>query len=92
MQSQPESEYLKPRSISLFRRQIGLLPIATPFRAILANELLDSRYKDQDALNVHFRDQWHPLDLKWNAQGLGTYADSPSLDRDTLDLEGMKDG
>ncbi|EKM59540.1 glycosyltransferase family 8 protein [Phanerochaete carnosa HHB-10118-sp] len=50
----------------------------------------DSLHRDQDALNVVFRDEWHPLDLKWNAQGLGTYADSVSVDRDAMDVAAMK--
>lgn len=56
-----------------------------------ADERQSSRYKDQDALNAHFRDDWLSLDLKWNAQGLGTYAECAYPDRNALDLEGMKD-
>ena len=50
-------------------------------------------YKDQDLLNVHFRGEWQEVPLIWNAQGLGTYADSPSTDRTEIatQLEGMKD-
>ena len=48
-------------------------------------------YVDQDALNMTFRDNWLSLDLKWNAQGLGTYAQHPSADRDALNLASMQD-
>ena len=41
---------------------------------VTAAEKSDSTLKDQDALNAHLRGDWHPLSLKWNAQGLGTYA------------------
>ncbi|KAJ7459890.1 glycosyltransferase family 8 protein [Mycena latifolia] len=49
------------------------------------------KFFDQDALNLHFR-EWMPLDQRWNAQGLGTYADLPSVDREALavDLAAMK--
>ncbi|KZT12679.1 glycosyltransferase family 8 protein [Laetiporus sulphureus 93-53] len=50
-----------------------------------------SRFRDQDALNVHFDDDWVPLSLKWNAQGLGTYAELPSADRTTISLAEMHD-
>ncbi|EPT03165.1 hypothetical protein FOMPIDRAFT_59584 [Fomitopsis schrenkii] len=46
-----------------------------------AGAFLDAKYADQDALNTHFRDAWRPLPMKWNAQGLGTYAELPSADR-----------
>ncbi|KAI0922076.1 hypothetical protein AcW2_006871 [Taiwanofungus camphoratus] len=51
----------------------------------------NTRYRDQDALNTHFASSWLPLELKWNAQGLGTYARLPSIDRDTLELSSMRD-
>lgn len=50
-----------------------------------------SRFADQDALNVHFKDDWHEFSLSWNAQGLGTYADCPSPERRDLDLAAMKE-
>jgi hypothetical protein len=53
-------------------------------------EMKGSKFRDQDALNVHFKD-WVPFSLRWNAQGLGTYAVYPSADRDQLDLEEMND-
>ncbi|KAI0699815.1 glycosyltransferase family 8 protein [Cytidiella melzeri] len=56
----------------------------------LAEERQASEYQDQDVLNVHFRDHWYPLDPEWNAQGLGTYADALSPERDVLDLDRMK--
>ena len=50
-----------------------------------------SLQKDEDALNEHFRREWLSLSLRWNAQGLGTYADWPSDDRTVLDLTQMVD-
>ncbi|PCH41546.1 glycosyltransferase family 8 protein [Wolfiporia cocos MD-104 SS10] len=50
-----------------------------------------SKYRDQDALNVHFAGQWLPLDLKWNAQGMGTYAEHPSADRELIQLSQMQE-
>ncbi|KAF8550954.1 nucleotide-diphospho-sugar transferase [Imleria badia] len=38
-------------------------------------DLKGSRFYDQDPLNAHFKDDWVALDLTWNAQGLGTYAE-----------------
>jgi len=54
---------------------------------------LDSKYLDQDALNECFATQWLPLSLKWNAQGLGTYADAdaPELGRNTLNKAELSD-
>ncbi|GJE84815.1 glycosyltransferase family 8 protein [Phanerochaete sordida] len=49
-----------------------------------------SPHEDQDALNDVFRGKWCPLDLKWNAQGLGTYANSEHADRAAMDLTTMK--
>jgi lipopolysaccharide biosynthesis glycosyltransferase len=57
----------------------------------IATKMKDSKYRDQDVLNVYFKDQWAYLRLEWNAQGLGTYADSPGGDRDVLRLEEMVD-
>lgn len=56
----------------------------------LVQQMHNSAYKDQDVLNVVFRGQWHALAPVWNAQGLGTYADSPSPERAVLDLEESK--
>jgi len=57
----------------------------------LAKEMKDAKFRDQDVLNVYFADAWTPLGLTWNAQGLGTYANYPSPDRDTLPLDTMND-
>ncbi|KAG2359023.1 hypothetical protein BDR07DRAFT_1611564 [Suillus spraguei] len=54
-------------------------------------EMKDARYRDQDVLNVHFAGDWTEVSLGWNAQGLGTYAEIGSADRDTLALGDMKD-
>jgi lipopolysaccharide biosynthesis glycosyltransferase len=51
----------------------------------------DSYFKDQDALNVIFRNEWLELSLGWNASGLGTYANMPHPDRDHLRLGEMND-
>ncbi|KAK7443533.1 hypothetical protein VKT23_015706 [Stygiomarasmius scandens] len=53
-------------------------------------KMKDSSFRDQDALNAHFT-EWTTLSLKWNAQGLGTYAKYPSADRDMLNLNDMAD-
>ena len=55
----------------------------------LAARMEHSRFRDQDALNVHFRGNWKAIGLKWNAQGLGTYAECHTPDRVALDLEDM---
>ncbi|KAG2341696.1 glycosyltransferase family 8 protein [Suillus weaverae] len=51
----------------------------------------ESHYRDQDVLNVHFAGDWAEVNLSWNAQGLGTYAEIGSADRDSLALGDMKD-
>ncbi|KAI0092491.1 glycosyl transferase [Irpex rosettiformis] len=56
----------------------------------LADGMMNSEYKDQDVLNVQFRGQWFVLDPVWNAQGLGTYANSHSAERAALDLDNMR--
>ncbi|KIL58176.1 glycosyltransferase family 8 protein [Amanita muscaria Koide BX008] len=56
--------------------------------AIAASHVQD-KYKDQDALNAYFEGDWTPLSLRWNAQGLGTYAKCPSEERASLDLKEM---
>lgn len=77
-----------------FNAGVLLLDSLTKIRADIdgleatARTMKNSRFRDQDALNVHFR-SWLPLSLKWNAQGLGTYAKYPSKDRDKLRLSEM---
>ncbi|CCM03965.1 uncharacterized protein FIBRA_06121 [Fibroporia radiculosa] len=56
-----------------------------------AEEMMQSKFRDQDALNRHFMNDWLPLSLKWNAQGLGTYASLPSPDRASMDISPMQD-
>jgi lipopolysaccharide biosynthesis glycosyltransferase len=68
--------------LALIRRETAAL-------ASSACSLRDSRFRDQDALNMHFQGRWRALPLMWNAQGLGSYAALPSADRDTLDLNAM---
>lgn len=58
---------------------------------MLGKMMKDAKFRDQDALNVHFATNWLSLDVKWNAQGLGTYANIPSADRRSLRLEAMMD-
>ncbi|KAI9574044.1 glycosyltransferase family 8 protein [Boletus coccyginus] len=48
-------------------------------------------FAEQDAFNVHFKTDWTALSLRWNAQGLGTYAGCVSVDRDELCLTEMED-
>ncbi|KAL0949075.1 hypothetical protein HGRIS_009170 [Hohenbuehelia grisea] len=49
----------------------------------LSKEMKESKHRDQDALNVHFANDWYRLDQCWNAQGLGTYAD---IKREGIDV------
>jgi len=46
-----------------------------------------TRFLDQDTLNISFRSDWTQLSLRWNAQGLGTYASIPTAERRNLDLD-----
>ncbi|KAI0722041.1 glycosyl transferase [Cerioporus squamosus] len=84
------------RNIPYFNAGVLLMDFA-PIRArlpalhALVGEMKDSPHKDQDALNVHFKGDWQALSLKWNAQGLGTYARYRTPDRDALDLKEMED-
>ncbi|EPQ59720.1 nucleotide-diphospho-sugar transferase [Gloeophyllum trabeum ATCC 11539] len=57
----------------------------------LADEMRHARFKDQDVLNMHLGGDWKKLSLTWNAQGLGTYADLPSNDRDAIALDELRD-
>ncbi|KAF5378641.1 hypothetical protein D9757_009516 [Collybiopsis confluens] len=52
----------------------------------LGRKMKGSKFRNQDALNVFYANQWTRLSSKWNAQGMGTYARYPSLDRDMLRL------
>lgn len=54
-------------------------------------EMAHSKFREQDALNAHFESDWVALSLKWNAQGLGTYAECTSVDREKLCLKEMED-
>ena len=54
-------------------------------------EMTHAKFREQDALNAHFKTDWVALSLAWNAQGLGTYAECASVDREKLCLEEMKD-
>ncbi|THH08848.1 hypothetical protein EW146_g8856 [Bondarzewia mesenterica] len=55
----------------------------------LARSMRDSPFRDQDILNVHFRDDVLEISLAWNGQGLGTYAEMASEDRDKVNLQEM---
>lgn len=57
----------------------------------LASKMREAKFRDQDFLNTQFANEWIPLPLQWNAQGLGTYAGLPSKDRDLLCLDDMND-
>ncbi|KAF9020737.1 nucleotide-diphospho-sugar transferase [Hymenopellis radicata] len=41
---------------------------------VTAQAMTESTFKDQDCLNVHFAGDWMELDVRYNAQGQGTYA------------------
>lgn len=55
----------------------------------VAKSMLSSKFVEQDALNVHFRGAWKSLSLEWNAQGLGTYAELRTEDREPAKLYEM---
>jgi len=55
----------------------------------VAKSMQSSKFVEQDALNVHFRGGWKPLSLEWNAQGLGTYAELRTTDREAINLHEM---
>lgn len=57
----------------------------------LAKVMKESKHRDPDALNAHFKGGWARLSMRWNAQGLGTYAIAPSADRQALALEELED-
>ena len=50
----------------------------------LSERMKSSLFKEQDVLNKHFEGAWKRLPLKWNAQGLGTYALNALVDRSEL--------
>ncbi|KAL1743630.1 glycosyltransferase family 8 protein [Schizophyllum fasciatum] len=69
--------------LAKMRRSIGdLLSLAQSSEAL--------HFKDQDVLNAHFAGKWTELPLKYNAQGLGTYADRLTAERELLDLDEMR--
>ncbi|KAI0366202.1 glycosyl transferase [Pilatotrama ljubarskyi] len=72
---------------------MDLTTIRKDFRRLraLAAGKKDTKMLDQDALNAHFANSWLPLGLRWNAQGLGTYATYHTPERAALDMEDMKD-
>lgn len=43
----------------------------------------ETTFKDQDYLNLHFKHDWMALPLRYNAQGLGTYANISTPERDS---------
>ena len=55
----------------------------------VAKSMVSSKFAEQDALNVHFRGAWKSLNLEWNAQGLGTYAELQTADREAVKLREM---
>ncbi|KAG8795995.1 hypothetical protein FRC12_006831 [Ceratobasidium sp. 428] len=56
-----------------------------------AQSMKDSFFKDQDALNRVFGADWLELSLRWNATGMGTYANIPTPERSALRLHEMID-
>ncbi|KAH9853397.1 glycosyl transferase [Lenzites betulinus] len=57
----------------------------------IASAMKGAKMQDQDALNVHFDGKWVPLSLRWNAQGLGTYAAHRTPEREALAMDEMED-
>jgi lipopolysaccharide biosynthesis glycosyltransferase/predicted O-methyltransferase YrrM len=55
----------------------------------VTKSMLSSKFLEQDALNIHFRGAWKSLSLEWNAQGLGTYAEHRTADREAINLHEM---
>ena len=55
----------------------------------VAKSMVSSKFVEQDALNIHFRGNWKSLSLEWNAQGLGTYAELSTPDREAANLHEM---
>ena len=55
----------------------------------VAKSMVSSKFVEQDALNVHFQGAWKSLNLEWNAQGLGTYAELRTADREAVKLHEM---
>lgn len=55
--------------------------------------LQNAPYADQDALNAHFSVSggWEEFSVRWNAQGLGTYAKYEAPGREWIDKGGMDD-
>ena len=56
---------------------------------VVAKSIPFSKFLDQDAMNIHFRGAWKPLNLEWNAQGLGIYAKCRTADKETVNLHEM---
>ncbi|KAF8530790.1 nucleotide-diphospho-sugar transferase [Gautieria morchelliformis] len=91
----PEEERGRP----YFNAGVLLLDLARvrehlPALKRMTQERKDTRYKDQDMLNAFFaagERNWHELDIKWNASGLGTYAACSSSDRDAVWANGELD-
>ncbi|KAI0723597.1 glycosyl transferase [Earliella scabrosa] len=83
-------------SIQYFNAGVLVMDLAAirqrlPQLYAVAEKTKDSKHQDQDALNVHFKDNWRRLSLRWNAQGLGTYARYYMPERMALGLEEMED-
>ena len=70
---------------------LALVRARLPALQALVAEMKGSLHQDQDVLNVHFKGDWQVLSLRWNAQGLGTYVQHRTPERDALNLEAMKD-
>ncbi|KAL1758396.1 glycosyltransferase family 8 protein [Schizophyllum commune] len=56
----------------------------------LARSATNLHFRDQDVLNMNFARDWTELSLKYNAQGLGTYADIATSERKLLSLDKMR--
>lgn len=68
---------------------MDLSKVRTSIQQLLevAKRFEKSKFQDQDPLNTHFAGRWTSIGLQWNAQGLGTYAKHPSIERAEIKLE-----
>ncbi|EED79334.1 predicted protein [Postia placenta Mad-698-R] len=78
-----------------FNAGVLLLDLAAVRRTLqalqgAAREYTTSRFRDQDLLNAYFEANWAEVSLKWNAQGIATYAELPTEARQNIDMGLLK--
>lgn len=78
-----------------FNAGVLLLDLAAVRRTLqalqgAAREYTTSRFRDQDLLNAYFEANWAEVSLKWNAQGIATYAELPTEARQKIDMGLLK--